>query len=34
MTCLVDVAIAICARRAHAAIVTRDKHFQSIPGLT
>lgn len=31
---LTDVAIAICARRAHAAIVTRDKHFQSIPGLT
>ena len=30
---LTDVAIAVCARRAQATVVTRDKHFRSIPDL-
>jgi predicted nucleic acid-binding protein len=30
---LTDVAIAICARRSHATLVTRDRHFQAIPGI-
>ena len=30
---LTDLAIAICARRAQATVITRDKHFQSIPDL-
>ena len=28
---LTDVAIAVCARRSHATVVTRDGHFQKIP---
>jgi predicted nucleic acid-binding protein len=30
---LTDIAIAICARRAHATLVTQDRHFQTLPGI-
>ncbi|MFZ4395466.1 MAG: type II toxin-antitoxin system VapC family toxin [Kiritimatiellia bacterium] len=30
---LTDIAIAVCARRAKATVVTRDKHFRSISGV-
>ena len=30
---LTDVTIAVCAQSVHATIITRDKHFHSIPGL-
>jgi predicted nucleic acid-binding protein len=30
---LTDVAIAICARRARATLITLDRHFQSVPDL-
>ncbi|BCU79284.1 PIN domain-containing protein [Luteolibacter sp. LG18] len=31
---LTDLIIACCAKRAGAAVMTRDKHFDCIPGLT
>lgn len=30
---LTDIAIAVCARQAHATIVTHDRHFQRVPDL-
>ena len=30
---LTDIAIASCARQAHATLVTRDRHFQKVPHL-
>ena len=30
---LTDIAIAVCARQAHATVITHDKHFQRVPHL-